>query len=102
MPGVSDVFVEELKQFVGCELDLFVVELGCSVVAGDEAGAVQAAKVPEHERVATLCFFGCSDFEPEVTLAVLVPRVRLGRRFVDVRWVVPPAICCGSRSAGLR
>ena len=56
--------VEHLQQFVGCQLDLFVVELGGAVVAGDEAGAVQAAEVAEPERVEVLRLFGCSDFRP--------------------------------------
>ena len=37
----ATLVVEGLKQFVGCQLDLLVVELGCSVVAGDQARAVQ-------------------------------------------------------------
>ena len=54
------------------QLDLFVVELGGSVAAGDEAGSA-VAKVTEPERVAVRRLVGRSDFQPEVPGAVFVP-----------------------------
>jgi hypothetical protein len=46
--------VEELQQLVSDELDLLVAPLRSPVVAGDQAGAVQATEVPVDECVARL------------------------------------------------
>jgi hypothetical protein len=95
--------VEELKQFVGCELDLFVVELGCPVVAGDEAGAVQPTKVPERERIAVLRVVGRSDLEAKVPGAELVPVMRFQKGVLDFcARLCPLAIGYESRRVGRR
>ena len=67
---------------MGCQFDLFVVELSGSVLAGDEAGAVQAFKVAEPERVEVLHLFGCSEFQTEVPSTILIPGVRLQVRIL--------------------
>ena len=76
--GFSAAFVvEKLKQFVGCKLDLLVIKFRCSEMASDKPGSMQAQEIPEPEREQILRFVGCSDLQPEVPLAVLVPGVGL-------------------------
>ena len=74
------VLVEELEQLVRGELDLLVPPLRGAVLGGDQTGAMQAAKVAEDERVAGLRLVARAFGEPEMPLAVLVPRVALEER----------------------
>jgi hypothetical protein len=69
--------IQELQQLVGCQLDLLVAPLGCPVVAGDQAGPVEAAEVAVDEGVPRLGLLRGSLGEAEMPLAVLVPGVRL-------------------------
>ena len=59
------------------QLDLFMAPLGGTIVTRDQAGAMDAAEVPVHERVPRLGLLRGALGEPEVPLPVLVPRVRL-------------------------
>src|SRR5262249_34824411 len=68
--------VEQLQELVCGELDRLVAPLGCAVVAGDDAGPVDAAEVAVDERVACLRPVVRAVGEPEVPGGVLVPRVR--------------------------
>jgi hypothetical protein len=76
------------------EHDLGVLPLGGPVVAGDQAHAVQATKVAEHEGIAGLRLVRCAIGERKVPGRVLRPtmslekRVLLGRPWLDVS---PPA-----------
>src|SRR5215204_5408139 len=74
--------------------DLGVLPLGGPVVAGDQAHAVQAIKVAEHEGIAGFRLVRCAIGEREVPGRVLRPtmslkeRVLLRRAWLDVS---PPA-----------
>ena len=76
------------------EHDRSVLPLGGPVVAGDQAHAVQAMKVAEHEGIAAFRLVRCAIGEREVPGRVLRPtmsleeRVLLGRPWLDVS---PPA-----------
>jgi hypothetical protein len=52
--GSVSCVVEVLQELVGSKLDLFVAPLCGPVVAGDQAHAMDAPKVPIHERVPAL------------------------------------------------
>src|SRR5919106_4163186 len=65
--------VEPLQQLVRDELDLLVAPLGCAVVAGDQAHAMDPAEVAVDERVAGLRLVGGALGEPEGPLRVLLP-----------------------------
>ena len=91
--GLAGGLVEQLQQVVGRELDVLVPPLAGPVDAGDQAGAVHAAQVAVHERVARLGLVVGTLGEPEVPGGVLVPgvlvevgvlRVRTGLRVAPV------------------
>jgi hypothetical protein len=52
--ALTTLLVEVLQEVVGGQLDLFVTPLGSPVLTGDDAGAMDAPEVAEHERVSRL------------------------------------------------
>ena len=72
--------VEELQQLVSGELDLLVAPLRGAVVAGDQAGAVQATEIAVDECVACLGPVRGALGEAEVPFGVIAPGVRLEER----------------------
>ena len=99
----SGLAVELLQQLVGGELDRLVAPLGRTVVAGDEAAAVQAAEVAVDERVARLGVLGRALGQPEKPAGVLVPRVRArGRRSAPRPWAGRRPIGCRARTGAPR
>jgi sulfur carrier protein ThiS len=92
--------VEKLQQFVGLKLDLFVIEVGGSVVAGDEAGAMQAAEVAEPGRVEVLRLRSLR-FSGQGATHRTHPRCATSdTNFGLLRSAARLAICCVSRNAG--
>src|SRR5918994_7535664 len=75
VPTSGAGFIQELQQLVSCEFDLFVPPLCCTVVAGDQASAVQAAEVSVDECVASLRLLRSALGEAEMPFGVLAPRV---------------------------
>ena len=55
------------------ELDLLVPPLGRAVVAGDQAGAMQAAEVPVHEPVAGFGLLRSAVGQAEMPLGIIAP-----------------------------
>jgi hypothetical protein len=68
--------VEQLQQVVGGQLDLLMAPLGRPVMAGDQAGPMQATEVAVDERVSCLGLLRRSLGETEMPLCVLVPGMR--------------------------
>jgi hypothetical protein len=67
--------IQELQQLVSRQLDLLVAPLGRSVVAGDQAGSMEATEVPVDECVPRLGLFRSPLGETEMPLRVFVPGV---------------------------
>ena len=65
---------------MGGDLNLFVLPLRGAVAARDQAHAVEATEVAEHEGIASLRVVGRSFGEPEVPGGVLIPAVRFEKR----------------------
>ena len=62
---------------MSCEFDLFVPPLSRSVMASDQAGAVEAAEITVDEGVSRFRFPRGSFRETEMPLAIFIPGVRL-------------------------
>src|SRR5215207_8914207 len=62
---------------MSCEFDLFVPPLSCSVMASDQASAVEAAEVTVDEGVSRFRLLRGSFRETEMPLAIFIPGVRL-------------------------
>src|SRR5215207_10305158 len=90
--GSGACAVEQLQQLVGGELDLLVAPLRGSVVARDQAHAVDATEISVDERVPRLGFVRGPLGEPEVPVRVLLPGMRLQERVlvVGARLDIPP------------
>ena len=94
-PSVSrGPLVQELQQVVGRQLDLLVPPLGGAVQAGDQAIAVDAAKVAVDEPVAGLGLVGGALGQAEVPVGVLLPGVRLEERVLvaALGWTSPQSL----------
>lgn len=62
---------------MGGQFNLLVTPLGGPVLTGDQSHAMDPAQVAADERVPGLRVFRGAVREPQVSIGVLVPRVRL-------------------------
>jgi hypothetical protein len=73
--GSGAGLVQPLQQLVCGQLDLLMTPVGSTVLAGDQAGSMNPAKVPIYERVSALGLIGRFLVKAEVPIGVLVPSV---------------------------
>lgn len=66
-----------LQEVMGGELDLFVTPFGGTVLARDQAHAMDPPEVAVHEAVSSLRLVGRTLGEPQMPVGVLLPRVRI-------------------------
>jgi hypothetical protein len=83
--GSGARLVQPLQQLVCGELDLLVSPLGSTVLAGDQAGSMNPAKVPIYERVPALGLISRFLVKAEVPIGVLIPSVGFKERVLITR-----------------